>query len=88
MKGKEPKMLTTREVADALGAAESSVRMWARTGRFPGAREESSPRGSYWLIPNTSLESFNMKKAGRPVKARESKEPKKAGRPRKLKKEG
>lgn len=62
-------MLTTKEVAAILGAAESSVRMWARTGRFPGAEEEESPRGSYWLIPDTALEEFSMGKAGRPPKA-------------------
>jgi hypothetical protein len=68
MKKKEPKMLTTREVASLIGAAESSVRMWARKGRFPGAEEKESPRGSYWLIPDTALEGFSMGKAGRPPK--------------------
>jgi hypothetical protein len=73
MKKKEPKMLTTREVANRLGAAESSVRMWARTGRFPGAEEKDSPRGSYWLIPDTALEGFSMGKAGRPPKPKAEK---------------
>jgi hypothetical protein len=72
MRKKEPDMLTTREVADRLGAAESSVRMWARKGRFPGAEEKNSPRGPYWLIPDTALEGFNMGKAGRPPKAKEA----------------
>jgi len=73
MKGKGPKMLTTREVARMIGAAESSVRMWARKGRFSGAVEEESPRGSYWLIPDTSLKDFSMGKAGRPPKPKTSK---------------
>jgi hypothetical protein len=67
---KERKMLNTREVAAILGAAESSVRMWARTGRFPGAEEVESPRGSYWLIPDTALAGFAPRKAGRPPKAK------------------
>ena len=62
-------MLTTKEVAEILGAAESSVRMWARKGRFPGAEEKESPRGPYWLIPDTALEKFELRKAGRPPKA-------------------
>jgi excisionase family DNA binding protein len=68
MKRKEAKMLTTKEVAERLGAAESSVRMWARNGRFSGAREIESPRGPYWEIPDTALETFSMGKAGRPAK--------------------
>ena len=73
MKKKEPEMLTTREVANRLGAAESSVRMWARMGRFPGAEEKDSPRGSYWLIPDTALAGFSMGKAGRPPKPKAEK---------------
>jgi hypothetical protein len=68
MKKKELKMLTTKEVAEKLGAAESSVRMWARKGRFPGAEEKESPRGPYWLIPDTALEKFELRRAGRPRK--------------------
>jgi excisionase family DNA binding protein len=69
MRKREPKMLTVREAAEKLGAAESSVRLWVRTGRFPGAKLEETPVGSYWLIPDTDLEGFSMGKAGRPPKA-------------------
>ena len=65
---KEPRMLRTKEVAEILGAAESSVRMWVRKGRFPGAQERQSPRGPYWEIPDTALEGFKMRRAGRPRK--------------------
>lgn len=66
-------MLTAREVAERIGAAESSVRMWARTGRFPGAKLEQTPLGSYWVIPETALEDFSMRSAGRPLGSKKGK---------------
>lgn len=63
-------MLTVREAAEKLGAAASSVRLWVRTGRFPGAKLEETPVGSYWLIPETDLEGFSIGKAGRPPKVK------------------
>lgn len=57
-------MLTASEVAAKLGAAESSVRLWARTGRFAGAHFEETRIGSYWLIPESALEGFTMRKPG------------------------
>lgn len=57
-------MLTTGEVAERIGAAEISIRVWAAKGRFPGARKEPSPRGDYWLIPESDLEGFEMRKPG------------------------
>jgi len=62
-------MLTVREVAVRLGAAESSVRFWARSGRFEGAQREVTPVGSYWMIPESALERFSMGSPGRPPKA-------------------
>lgn len=57
-------MLTTKDVAERLGAAETSVRLWARQGRFPGATAQDTPRGPYWLIPETALEDFSKEKPG------------------------
>jgi excisionase family DNA binding protein len=71
-KGKA-KMLTVREAAQRIGAAESSVRLWVRRGRFPGAKLEESPVGSYWLIPDTDLENFEMGSPGRPPKSKAEK---------------
>jgi len=68
MKKKEPKMLTTKEVAERIGAAPISVRIWASEGRFPGARKETHPRGDYWLIPETDLIGFVNPGRGRPPK--------------------
>lgn len=61
-------MLTVREAAERIGASSISVRIWASKGRFPGARKEETPVGSYWLIPESSLEGFEMGSAGRPAK--------------------
>ena len=61
-------MLTAKETAARIGAGESSVRLWASQGRFAGARQEETPFGSYWLIPETSLEGFANPGRGRPRK--------------------
>jgi len=69
MKKRQVEMLTAREVAARLGAGESSIRVWAREGRFPGAALVKSPVGSYWLIPDTALAGFVKRERGRPPKA-------------------
>ena len=74
-------MLTAREVAVLVGAGESSVRLWAKEGRFPGARLEESPVGTYWLIPESALNGFEVRKPGRPQK--QPHPPSKRGRARK-----
>lgn len=61
-------MLSVREVAQIIGAPLVSVRLWAREGKFLGARLEESPAGSYWLIPDTALEGFEKRARGRPPK--------------------
>lgn len=61
-------MLTVREAAQRLGAAEISIRVWAKKGRFPGAELMKTPAGSYWLIPESALEGFEMGRPGRPAK--------------------
>ena len=66
-------MLTAREAAQVIGAAESSVRLWARKGRFPGAELKESPVGSYWIIPEDALEGFEMKKPGPKPKSKSTK---------------
>ena len=60
-------MLTVREVAERIGAGESSIRIWAAEGRFPGAKRETPPAGSpYWLIPESALTGFVKRDVGRP----------------------
>lgn len=59
-------MLTVKEVAERLGAAASSVRLWANSGRFAGAKlmGDATLRVTYWLIPETALENFQKQKPG------------------------
>ena len=73
MKKRKAEMLTIREAAKRIGAAESSVRLWVRRGRFPGARLETSPVGSYLLIPDSDLDNFEMGSPGRPPKPKTEK---------------
>jgi hypothetical protein len=64
MKKKSSAMLSVKDAADRLGAAPVSVRLWARQGKFPGAKLEETPVGSYWLIPEAALAGFEMSKPG------------------------
>jgi hypothetical protein len=73
MKKKEPKMLTVKEAAAQIGAAQISVRIWAKEGRFRGARKESTPFGDFWVIPETALEGFVNPGRGRPPKPKTDK---------------
>ena len=58
-------MLSVKEVAGRLGAPTVSVRLWARSGRFPGAELKESELGvNYWVIPEDSLGGFEKKKPG------------------------
>jgi excisionase family DNA binding protein len=67
-KGEEAKM-TVKEAAALLGAGESSVRMWCVEGKFPHAEYVQSPRGAYWMIPESDLDGFKKRDRGRPPKA-------------------
>lgn len=70
-------MLTVREVAERLEVGPSSVRLWAKDGRFPGAELQESPAGSYWLIPDTALAGFSKQKPGPKPGAKKKTESKK-----------
>jgi len=65
-------MLSVKQVAERLNAGASSVRLWARNGKFKGAEYIELPLGAggsgYWLIPETALEGFEVKGRGRPPK--------------------
>ena len=64
-KSTDGKMLTVRQVAERTGAADSSIRVWAGRGRFPGARVERPRAGvPYWLIPEKALVGFEMGSPG------------------------
>jgi len=62
-------MLTVKQVAVRVGAGESSVRLWAKAGRFQGAKLVRPPAGlPYWLIPEKALTGFEVRRRGRPPK--------------------
>jgi hypothetical protein len=74
-KGKQ-KMYTIKEASEIIGAAVSSIRVWLnneeeRKRRFPGAKKEETPMGSYWVIPESDLKSYAAPKTGRPQKPEE-----------------
>ncbi len=62
--------LTAAQVAERLDVGRSTVNLWCRQGRFPSARVERSPVGSYWLIPESDLKGFQPPKRGRTPKAK------------------
>ncbi len=61
--------LTAAQAAERLGVGRSTVNLWCRRGKFPGARIEASPVGDYWLIPEKDLAGFKPPERGRPAKA-------------------
>jgi excisionase family DNA binding protein len=67
------KELTAAQAAETLGVGRSTINLWCRQGRFPGARLEESPLGSYWLIPEKDLNGFEKPERGRPPKPKEEK---------------
>ncbi len=58
-------MLSVRQAADKPGVPPVSVRLWARSGRFPGAELKKTELGvPYWVIPEASLAGFTKAKPG------------------------
>jgi hypothetical protein len=56
--------LTTAQVVELLDVGRSTVNLWRRQGRFPGARVEHSLVGQYCLIPESDLKNFARPKRG------------------------
>lgn len=74
MKKREPVMLTVKQVAERIGAGASSVRLWAKDGKFTGAQLIEPPAGlPYWMIPETALADFEKRDRGRPPKLKAEK---------------
>jgi excisionase family DNA binding protein len=63
--------LTAAQVAERLDVGRSTVNLWCRQGRFPGAHVEESPVGDYWLIPESDLKNFEPPKMGRPARPKD-----------------
>jgi predicted site-specific integrase-resolvase len=65
--------LTTKQVAERIGVKQVTVRSWCEKGLFKNARKENSPRGEYWMIPETDLENFELPPKGRKPSKNQSK---------------
>lgn len=63
-------LLTTQEVADKLSVAYQTVMAWVYQGKFPNVQKEDTPRGSYYLIPQSDIDNFERPTRGRPPKAK------------------
>lgn len=61
-------MLTTKEFAEATGAAWSTIRKLVKDGKIPGAKLEQTRFGDFWVIPETAIEGFELRGVGRPQK--------------------
>jgi hypothetical protein len=63
-----------------VDVSRRTVAAWVQQGLFKGARLESSPAGSYWLVPTSEIDSFQPPKAGRPSKQATATSKKKGGK--------
>jgi excisionase family DNA binding protein len=63
--------LTTTQVAERLNTPERTIRLWCKQGRFTGARSVDTPRGNYWLIPESALKGFEKPLRGRTPKPKD-----------------
>jgi excisionase family DNA binding protein len=62
--------LTTSQAAARLSVGKSTVNLWCRQGRFPGAYAREEARGNVWYIPESDVEKFDKPKMGRPPKVK------------------
>ena len=61
--------LTAPEVANRLQVGVSTVTLWCRQGRLPGAYQQETPRGAIWRIPETALDGFRKPLRGKPAQS-------------------
>ena len=62
--------LTAAQAAERLRVGRSTVNLWCRQGKFPGAKRKDSPVGPYWTIPLQDLRGFTPPPRGRTPKAK------------------
>ena len=62
--GKNSKEITTSELAERYGVGHSTARGWCTAGLFPNARQEETPRGAVWMIPEGDLQGFTPPRRG------------------------
>jgi hypothetical protein len=55
MKKKANELMTTKVFAEEMGINYRTALNWLREGLVPGAVEQDSPIGKYWMIPRSAL---------------------------------
>lgn len=61
--------MTAREFAAAIDRPYSTVALWLRQKKIPGAYQESVGDFSVWQIPPEAIEGFTPPVLGRPPKS-------------------
>lgn len=64
----EIQKITVRQFSERTGIGRSTVNLMCKEGKLPGAYQEHSPVGKYWLIPESLVEVVKPKSRGRPSK--------------------
>ena len=62
-------MILLKEFSRRSGVPYPTLVRWVREGRIPGALMETSPTGSFWVVPESALKTWERPKLGRPPKA-------------------
>lgn len=62
-------VLTTKQVAEQMGVAYTTVMLWLAQEKFAGAYQAETPRGPVWYIPRAAVEGFEPPTRGRPRKS-------------------
>lgn len=60
--------MTAREFAAAINRPYSTVALWLRQERIPGAFAVEAGKFKVWQIPASALQTFTPPKPGRPAK--------------------
>lgn len=62
------KLMTAREFSEAIKRPYSTVILWLRQKRIPGAYAVEAGAFKVWQIPATAVKTFTPPKPGRPSK--------------------
>jgi len=62
------KFLTAKEFSEIHGVSRATVTSWCRTGKLEGARQDVTPFGAVWYIPEKTSKAFVKPIIGRPPK--------------------
>ena len=80
MSRKQPRVMTTKQFAEAMKVNYRTALNWLEAGLVPGAERRTSPIGEYWEIPDGALKMERPKPGPKPQPKGEAKPAKKRGR--------